>query len=248
MPLSPQAHLANTSPLYRLKGTMEPVLDLITSYENRISTVEELISTAYQTTITSDGGFGTLGEERDKLKDSLQKILAKNCSLRKKDFNLLIERNLSDFDREQREIEEERSQVGQRVKEYLDEQKELANCLRQQLVELVQERADLNGLNMIISSIKNTYQDSGRQLLSMLHDFQLHLESFNNEQEIINRKLQKLVDKGESLKIEDMRQLEVSRSRQDRKAEREARRRKVENLLSQFRQQRQGSKSLGAGN
>jgi hypothetical protein len=248
MPLSPQAHLANTSPLYRLKETMEPVLDLITSYENRISTVEELISTAYQTTITSDGGFGTLGEEREKLKDNLQKILARNCSLRKKDFNLLIERNLSDFDREQKEIEEERSQVGQKVKEYLDGQKKLASCLRQQLVELVQERADLNGLDAIVNSIKNTYQDSGQQLLSMLRDFQLHLESFNNEQEIMNRKLQKLVDKGESLKIEDMRQLEVSRSRQDRKAEREARRRKVENLLSQFRQQRRGSKFPGTGN
>jgi DNA repair exonuclease SbcCD ATPase subunit len=220
---------------------MEPVLDLITSYESRISTVEELISTAYQTTIASDGSFGTLADERERLKDSLQKMLAKNCSLRKKDFNLLIKRNLSDFDRERREIEEERIQVKQKVKEYLDEQKELANCLRQQLIELAHEKADLRGLEAVISSIKNTYQDAGQHLFNILRNFQLHLESFQMKHEEINGELQKLVDKGESLKIEDMKQLEASTGVQDRKAEREARRKEVENLLANFRRQRQDS-------
>jgi hypothetical protein len=222
---------------------MEPVLDLITSYESRISTVEELISTAYQTTIASDGSFGTLADEREILKDSLQKMLAKYCSLRKKDFNLLIQRNLSDFDRERREIEDERIRVKQKVKEYLDEQKELANCLRQQLIELVQEKADLRGLEVVISSIKNTYQDAGQHLFNILRNFQLHLESFQMKHEKINHNLQKLVDKGASLKIEDVKQLEVSTSIQDRKTEREERRKEVENLLANFRRQRQGSNS-----
>ena len=44
---------------------MEPVLDLITSYESRIATVEELMTTAYQATVTSDGNFDILDEERE---------------------------------------------------------------------------------------------------------------------------------------------------------------------------------------
>ena len=41
---------------------MEPVLDLITCYESRIATVEELMTTAYQATETSDGSFDILKE------------------------------------------------------------------------------------------------------------------------------------------------------------------------------------------
>ena len=65
---------------------MEPVLELITSYENRIATVEELMTTAYRATVTSGGSFDILDEERERLKTGLQKTLARNCSLRKRDF------------------------------------------------------------------------------------------------------------------------------------------------------------------
>ncbi len=75
---------------------MEPILDLITSYENRIATVEELMTTAYQATVTSDGSFDILDEERERLKTGLQKTLTKNCSLRRKDFDRLMEKILSD--------------------------------------------------------------------------------------------------------------------------------------------------------
>jgi len=221
---------------------MEPVLDLITSYESRIATVEELMTTAYQATETSDGSFGILDEERERLKTGLQKTLTKNCSLRKKDFNHLLERLLSDSNKNREAIEEERSRIREKVKEYLDEQKQLANYLRQQLIELTQEKTDKGCLDAIIGNIKATYGDKGQLLFAILRDFQLHLEAFQREQEETNHKLQRLVERGESLSLEDLRRLEAAEALQERQADRELRREEVDRLLSHFRQQRQESR------
>jgi hypothetical protein len=196
------------------------------------------MTTAYQDAVTSDGSFDVLDEERERLKTGLQKTLARNCSLRKKDFDHLLERVLSNSNKSREAIEEERSQVREKVKEYLDEQKQLANYLRQQLVELAQEKTDKGCLDAIIGNIKATYEDKGQRLFARLRDFQLHLEVFQREQEEINHKLQRLVDRGESLSLEDLRQLEATKARQDRRVIRELRREEVDRLLSHFRQQR----------
>ncbi len=226
---------------------MEPILDLITSYENRISTVEDLITTAYHPRLVSEGNFAVLDEEREQLRSGLQKTLARNCFLRRKDFNCLMERVLSDSDGKRKEIETERRQVREKVKEYLDEQRELANCLRQQLVELCQKKLGKSDLDAVIHNIKNayTYQDAGQRLFAMLRDFQLHLEAFQREQEEINHKLQRLLDRGESLGLEDLRQLEAAKARQDRKVNRELRREEIDRLLFHFRQQRQKAAANG---
>lgn len=222
---------------------MEPVLELITSYESRIATVEELMTTAYQATETSGGSFDILDEERERLKTGLQKTLTKNCSLRRKDFNRLMERVLSDSNKNRVAIQEEQSRVREKVKEYLDEQKQLASYLRQQLVELTQEKTAKGSLDAVIGNIKAMYENKGQPLFAMLHDFQLHLEAFRREQEEINCKLQRLVDRGEALNLEDVRQLEAAKAHQDRKANRELRREEVDRLLAHFRQQRQESRS-----
>jgi len=217
---------------------MEPVLELITSYENRIATVEELMTTAYRATVTSGGSFDILDEERERLKTGLQKTLARNCSLRKRDFDCLLEQLLSDSNKNRVAIEEERRQVREKVQEYLDEQKQLANSLRQQIVELAKEKMDIGCLDTIIGNIKAAYEDKGQRLFSILRDFQLRLKTYHREQEEINHKLQRLIERGESLSLEDLRQLEATKACQDRKVNRELRREEVDRLLSHFRQQR----------
>jgi len=220
----------------------DAVLDLITSYENRISMVGEVVTTAYEAMLGSDDGLAELDKERTRLRNALQETLAKNCCLRRKDFNSLMERVLSDSHKgEKKEIEEERKQVREKLKEYLDKQKKLAASLRGQLVKFTQEDADRDSLGAIISDFKTACQDKGEQVFALLRNFQWHLESFQREQEEINRKLQRLVDRGESLKLDDLRQIEAGKARQDRKAERELRREDVERLLTHFRQQRQGN-------
>ncbi len=219
----------------------ELVLDIVTCYENRISMVEEVVTGEYYTTTTLDASLAAVAEERARLKASLQEILARNCSLRRKDFSTLMERITSEFESSRRELEEERKYVREGLKGYLDEQKQLVASLRQQLVDFACEKGDKDALETTITTIKVAYQHKGQQVFALLRDFQLRLEAFRREQEEINQKLQRLVERGESLKLEDLRQLEVTKAGQERKAERELRRHEVERLLAHFQQQRQES-------
>lgn len=216
----------------------EMILELVSSYENRISMVEELVTAVYHTTATSSESLDKLEKERKGLKANLQETLAKNCSLRRKDFNRLMEEILSDSERKRMEIEEERRQVKEKLQEYLNGQKELAASLRKRLIGFTSEKTDKDNLEIIITQLKAAYQDKGEDVFVMLHAFELHLEAFQREQEEINHKLQRLVDRGKSLSTEELRQLEATKAREDRKAERELRRESTERLLAHFKQQR----------
>jgi len=218
----------------------ELVLDIVACYENRISMVEELVSGEYYTTTTLDASLAAVAEERAKLKTSLQDILAGNCSLRRKDFSTLMERITSEFEKSKSELEEEREYVREGLKRYLDEQKQLVTSLRQQLVDFTDEKADKRALEITIAKIKAAYQHRGEQVFALLRDFQVCLESFRMEQEEINHKLLRLVERGESLRLEDMRQLEATKTGQERRAERELRQQEVERLLAHFKERRQG--------
>ncbi len=218
----------------------ELVSDLVTCYENRISMVEELISGHYNATATLDASLAVVAEERARLKTILQEILVRNCSLRRKDFNTLMERIVSESEGVKRELEEERKQVRDELKGYLDEQKQLVSSLRQQLVDFTYEKGEKDALEATMAKFKAAYQSRGQQVFAMLRDFQLRLESFRREEEEISHKLQRLVEKGESLRMEDLRQLEAAKAGQERKAERELRQQDVERLLAHFKQRRQG--------
>jgi len=113
-------------------------------------------------------------------------------------------------------------------------------------VELVHGKTDKGGLDAVIGKFRAMYEGRGQQLFAMLRYFQTHLEAFEREQEEINHQLQALVDRGESLSIEDLRQLEVAKACQERKAEREVRREQVERLLVHFKQQRHKAAALAA--
>jgi chromosome segregation ATPase len=217
---------------------MTEVLDLIISYENRISMVEELLSTAYQTVATSDGSLIELDKETERLRISLRETLVKNCSLRRKDFDNLMEKVLADSERKRKEIEEEQKQVRKELKDYLDEQKALTSSVKEELTVFTQKKTNKDSLTATIDEFRSAYQKKGRQVFALLRNFQSRLEIFQREQEEINHKLQRLVSRGESLRIEDLRQLEAVKSNLERKSERELRREDVKKLLYHFRYQR----------
>jgi hypothetical protein len=214
--------------------------NLILSYQDRISAVDELLTTAYHT-VSSDASLIELDKDRERLTSSLREMLVKNCSLRRKDFNNLMEDVLYNSDKRRKEIEEEQKQVRERLKQYLDEQKKLASSLRQRLMEFTQGQLDKDSLVSIITDFKDTYQDKGEQVLKTLRNFQLHLDIFRREQEEVNGRLQKLVDTGQSLTVEDLRQVEVVKARRERRADRELRRENVERMLLHFKEQRRGA-------
>ena len=210
------------------------VLDIINSYEDRVSMVENLITTAYEATVASDESLALLDMERKVLYVDLRERLVKNHSLRRKDFDVLMERILVDSEEKRGEIEQEWKLIRGKLKEYLDQQKELVASLREGLAK--------DTLGVVIGGFKVASQHRGEQILTLLRDFQYHLGVFLNEQWEENSKLQRLVDIGESLRLEDLRRLETTRARQDREMDRQLRREDIERLLTHFRQQRQVSR------
>lgn len=220
----------------------EMVLDIITSYESRILAVEEWMSNTYQLAAASDQAAGTLDKERARLTVSLQEKLAQNCSLRRKDFAGVMQNILAESEQKRRGIEEQQKQVVAKIKAYLYELKELNGSLRQQLCEpAASDKTDKDSLDTVVNSVRATCKDSGQQLLVMLRDFQSDLIAYRSGQEEINQKLQRLVDRGESLRIEDLRHLKSTKTLQDRKADRQSRKQEVERLLAHLKQNRENS-------
>lgn len=217
------------------------LLELISSYESKVLTGVELIVATYHATFVCDQDLNHYDEARERLKERLQDTLAKNCFLRKKDFVLLVEGIFTDLDNKRREIEEQRKETQEKLDEYLKDQKQLAFSLREKVEEFNQGKEDKSNIENVIDKIKNSYQDRGEQVLDKLRSFQSRLSIFLHEQEEMNHTLQRLLDRGKLLNIDDVRQLEGERAHQERMSERNMRRGEVEGMLSQFRQKRERS-------
>jgi hypothetical protein len=217
------------------------VLDLVSSYENRISMVEELVTSVYKAIDAFGDSLGELDGVREGLKINLSELLSRNCSFRKKDFSCFLNRLLSDSERGRLEIKDKEKQIREELKKYLDKQKELAATLKEQLAQFSLGRADKSILEAIAENIRVVSQNEGEELFSNLLCFQSRVKAFQREQDEINHSLQRLLSRGESLKIEDLRQLESVKLREKRKVERALRRGEVEKMLSHFQRQRRES-------
>jgi hypothetical protein len=216
------------------------VLNLLISYAHSVSAAENLINNVYEITVDSGAGLSKAREEGERLRANLRETLARNCSLRRTDFDILVARVFSDIERKKTEIEKEQKQVRERVKAYLGKQKELATSLKEQVAKFAEDSGKEN-LEAMLNDIKASFKEEGEKIFAALRDFQLHLETFCHEQGVLNDKLRRLVNRGKFLTIDDLRQLEAAKDREQRKADRKARREDIERLLARFRQERQGA-------
>jgi len=213
----------------------ELVLDVVGCYENRVSMVEELAAEEYYNTPTLDASLATVSEESARLETSLRDILARNCHVRRKDFCALMERYTAERERGRRELEEERERIRGSLIGYLDEQKQSATSLRQQLVDFHCGKTGRDAVESTMAMFKAACRERGEEMLATIRSFQLRLVCFRVEQEEMNHKLQRLVDRGESLRLEDLRRLEAVKAGEERRVGRELRRQEVEGLLAHFR-------------
>lgn len=222
------------------------VSDIITSYEHRIVAVESLITNAYETAVDSDDGISQPYETGQKLRDDLRENLVRNCSLRRKDFDNLTSKIFADIDLKKTEIESERRLVKERLRAYLRRQQELVASLKQQLAKSGQEDYSRDNLEAILNNIRTSQKEAGEKTFALLRDFQFRLKIFRQELEGLNDKLQRILERGEILKLEDLRQLQAGLAYERRKTEREVRksdveRLDVERLLVRFSNDRQKS-------
>jgi regulator of replication initiation timing len=218
---------------------MKEVLDLINSYEHRVVAVESLVLSAYETTGDSGDGLSQAYKTGQKLKADLRETLVRNSSLRRKDFDNLTSKIFGDIEVKKAEIEEERRLVRERLKTYLGRQKGLVTSLKEQLTRPDMESSGRDNLEAILTEIKTTQEDEGEQAFALLRDFQFRLKTYCQELDELNNKLERTLERGELLKLEDLRQLHASWADERRKVERKLRKEDVQRLLAHFNRERQ---------
>jgi len=207
------------------------VKSFVSSYETRVQSIGAIFDTTHELL----EGFGEslldAKQEREKVSLELRDNLAKNESLRRKDFDNMMQAILST----QNEREKE---VRNLLKTYLNEQKEMAQALMQELDRFkdtlakgeVQRVKDFQGM---FKEILAKQEKRKEEVTSKLKEFQ------KDQQEMAER-LKEILAKGKKLRIKDFKSMlkEFKAQYKRRIARQEERREEVRNLLSKFNKEK----------
>ncbi len=208
-----------------LKNTAENV---ISSYETRIESVGALFDTTHQILDDCQEAFLDNKEEGRKISAQLRDILAHNEHLRKKDFDSMTQGVLS-------AQEEREAEVKNLLKGYLNQQREMARTLRENLAKFKDALAkgDVQRVKEFHEMIKEviTNQDARKE------DVSSKLKEFQKEQQGMAKSLKTLLAKGRELRIKDLKEMlqEFKAQHKERIAHQEERRKEVNKMLGRIK-------------
>ncbi|MDO9463956.1 MAG: hypothetical protein Q7J67_01465 [bacterium] len=188
---------------------------IVSSYQARVSEVATVMDNAHQ--ILEDFKL-----KRSEMSSQLRETLANGESLRKKDFDNMMKGILS-------HQEEREKEVKDLLKTFFEEQKEIAEAIRKNLAE---------GESVRISDFKKMLQDIQARQKLRENEVRTTLKEFQEGHREMAESLHSLLNKEESLRIEDFKEmLKDIRSRQiERKKE-------VRTKLDEFRKEHQNMTS-----
>ena len=213
------------SELLDLKNVVENV---ISSYETRIESVGAIFDTTHQ--ILDDFQEASLGnkEEGRKISAQLRDILAHNEHLRKKDFDSMTQGVLS-------AQEEREAEVKNLLKGYLNQQREMARTLRENLAKFKDALAkgDVQRVKEFQEMIKEVLanQDARKEEVTS------KLKEFQKEQQEMAKRLKTLLAKGRELRIKDLKSMlqEFRTQHKERLAHQIERRNEVNKMLGRIK-------------
>ena len=210
---------------------MPEVLDLknaaenvISSYETRIESVGAMFDAAHQILDDFPDAFLDNKEEGRKINTELRDILAHNEHLRKKDFDSMTQGVLS-------AQEEREAEVKYLLKGYLNQQREMARSLRENLAKFKDALAkgDVQRVKEFQEMIKEVLvnQDARKEEVSS------KLKEFQKEQQEMAKGLKALLAKGRELRIKDLKEMlqEFRAQHKERLAQQIERREEVNKML-----------------
>lgn len=215
-----------------LAAEKENILDsIISSYEARIQSVEAFFETTGQIFQDFQDHLLNTRTEREKINNQLRENLARNGSLRKKDFDRMMGVISSHLDENEQEVR----QLSQK---YLNEQTKLVHQLRESLREfkdaLTEGHAQkVKELQILIKKILFRQDESRNEVT-------LKLKEFHQGQQQTSKMLRDLLAKGEKLRIKDFKIMltEFKKQREQRVACQERRREEVRDMLDKFKAER----------
>lgn len=204
---------------------------IISSYEARIQSVEAFFEAAGQIFQDFQESLLSTRTEREKINSQLRESLARNGSLRKKDFDRMMSVISSHLDESEQE-------VRQLSHKYLNEQTKLVQQLREGLRAFKDaltkgQAQEVKELQTLIKEILSKQDESKIEVTSKLKEFQ-------QGQQQTSKMLKELLGRGEELRIRHFKAMlaEFKRQRAERIACQEQRRQEVKNMLDEFKAKR----------
>ena len=174
--------------------TKNIVEEIVSSYEDRMQSIGSIFDVTHQVLEGFQNSFLNTKQKREKINAELRENLAKNWSLRRKDFDNMMQGILL----AQEEREEE---VRNLLNRYLSEQKEMADVLRDNFTKVKDSltRGEVQRVKEFQVYIKEILakQDSRKDEVSS------KLREFQKEQQEIVKSLEELSAKGRNLRIKD---------------------------------------------
>jgi len=212
-------------------GMKDMVDQIVSSYETRIESIGALFDTIHQVLQGFNDSLLDTREEREKLNGELRENLAKNKSLRRKDFDNLMEGILLTQNERKREVRD-------LLNSYLHEQKEMAKNLRENLEKFKDSLA--KGEAQRVKEFQEMIKEILLKQEERKDEITLRLKEFKKEQIVLTSRLKELLAKGKELRIRDFKSMlkEFNGRYKERLALQGGRRKEVRHILGELKKGR----------
>jgi hypothetical protein len=205
--------------------------NIISSYEARLEGMGVIFDTTYQLLQGFQDSFIDTKQEREKLTVELRENLAKNKSLRRNDFDNMMQGILSNQDKREKE-------VRNLLNRYLNERKEMAQALKGSLEKFKDSLA--KGEIQRVKEFQNMIKEVLDEQEKRKEEVTSKLKAFQKEQKEMAKRLKELLAKDKELRIEDLKSMLEGfkiqkRERIDRQ---EQRNKEVHGMLSDLKKER----------
>jgi len=219
------------------EGPTDMAENIVASYETKSRSIGSLFETTHQILEGFQNSFFDTRQEREKINDQLRENLTQNESLRRKDFDHMMQGILS-------AQEDRERQVREGLNEYLAEQREMIHKVGDRLAKFkdalaLGEAQRVKEFQAFIQDILSKQDERKNEVTSELKEFQ-------KQQQDLAGTLKGLLAKGRELRIKDLKRMlgEFQTQRQERISGQEERRRNVRDNLDELLKER----SVGAKN
>jgi hypothetical protein len=209
---------------------VKSIEDIISFYETGIQGIEDIFTDNLILEEFQESNIDTK-QEKEKINERLRDILAKNESLRKKDFDNMMQGIL--LSQEQREKE-----VKNLLRDYFNDQKNIAQALREDLKKFKDflVRGEVERIKEFHSLIKEIIAMQAERS----NEITAKLKAFQKEHHEMIKKFKELLAKGKDLRIGDFKLMlkEFNGCYKERITQQEERREEVQRMLGEFRKER----------
>lgn len=211
---------------------MQVFLDnIVSTYESSVRNMGAILDTTHKILEGFQDSFLDRKQEREKINAELREILAKNESLRWKDFDNMMQTIFLPQDRKEKE-------VRNLLSYYLNEQGEAVNTLRNNFIRV--KDAIVTGETERVKEFQGMLKDIFARQDERKKEVTLKLKEFQRNQQEIRERLEELRTKGRELRIKDLKSMlkKFNIQHRERIAQQIERRDEVHNILDKFRKER----------